>query len=387
MRRIQARSSSTSPTRRAGPAGGRGRGAQHHRARPAGGHGRLQPGHDHRAAPGAPRDDRRRRAAQARLSASSPADRDPRAEGPIQSEVKSEMDKTQREYILREQLKAIQRELGEDDPQQAEINELRERSSSPAMPDEVKEKALKEIDRMSRIPSASPGGQGSSAPTSTGSSACRGASRPMTTWTSRRPPVLDEDHYGLEKIKERILEYLAVRKLAETDPQPHPAVRRPARRRQDEPRQEHRPRHGPQVRADEPGRHPRRGGDPRPPAHVHRRPARPDHPEHQDGRLQQPGVHARRDRQDRHGLPGRPVVRAARGPRPGAEQHLPGQLPRGAVRPLQGALHRHGEPARHRSRRRSATGWRSSSCPATRSRRRSRSPSGSSCRSSWRTTA
>ena len=76
--------------------------------------------------------------------------------GKIQSEVKSEMDKTQREYILREQLKAIQRELGEDDPQQADINELREKVESAGMPDEVRTRAIKEIDRMSRIPSASP---------------------------------------------------------------------------------------------------------------------------------------------------------------------------------------------------------------------------------------
>ncbi len=76
--------------------------------------------------------------------------------GKIQSEVKSEMDKTQREYILREQLKAIQRELGEEDPQQAEINELREKVEAAGMPEEVKARALKEVDRMSRIPSASP---------------------------------------------------------------------------------------------------------------------------------------------------------------------------------------------------------------------------------------
>ena len=74
--------------------------------------------------------------------------------GKIQSEVKSEMDKTQREYILREQLKAIQRELGEDDPQQAEINELREKVEAAGMPDEVKARAIKEVDRMSQIPSA-----------------------------------------------------------------------------------------------------------------------------------------------------------------------------------------------------------------------------------------
>jgi ATP-dependent Lon protease len=136
--------------------------------------------------------------------------------GKIQSEVKSEMDKTQREYILREQLKAIQRELGEDDPQMAEINELRDKVEQAGMPEEVKTRALKEIDRMSRIPSASPE---------------VGVIRTYVDWLIALPwnvsttdnldiksaaVILDEDHYGLEKIKERILEYLAVRSLAET---------------------------------------------------------------------------------------------------------------------------------------------------------------------------
>jgi ATP-dependent Lon protease len=136
--------------------------------------------------------------------------------GRIQSEVKSEMDKTQREYILREQLKAIQRELGEDDPQQAEINELRDKVEAAGMPDEIKTRAVKEIDRMSRIPSASPE---------------VGVIRTYVDWLVGLPwnvatddqldikeaaKILDEDHYGLEKIKERILEYLAVRALAST---------------------------------------------------------------------------------------------------------------------------------------------------------------------------
>ncbi|MGA3057018.1 MAG: endopeptidase La [Candidatus Limnocylindrales bacterium] len=136
--------------------------------------------------------------------------------GRIQSEVKSEMDKTQREYILREQLKAIQRELGEDDPQMAEINELREKVEAAGMSEEVKTRALKEIDRMSRIPSASPE---------------VGVIRTYVDWLIALPwnqattdnldiksaaKILDEDHYGLEKIKERILEYLAVRSLADT---------------------------------------------------------------------------------------------------------------------------------------------------------------------------
>ena len=136
--------------------------------------------------------------------------------GRIQSEVKSEMDKTQREYILREQMKAIQRELNEEDPQQAEINELREKVEAAGMPEEVKARALKEVDRMSRIPSASPE---------------VGVIRTYVDWLVSLPwnvtsedlidikeaaKILDEDHYGLEKIKERILEYLAVRALAST---------------------------------------------------------------------------------------------------------------------------------------------------------------------------
>jgi ATP-dependent Lon protease len=126
------------------------------------------------------------------------------------------MDKTQREYILREQLKAIQRELGEDDPQQAEINELREKVEQAGMPEEVQARAIREIDRMSRIPSASPE---------------VGVIRTYVDWLVGLPwnvstddnldikeaaRILDEDHYGLEKIKERILEYLAVRTLADT---------------------------------------------------------------------------------------------------------------------------------------------------------------------------
>jgi ATP-dependent Lon protease len=135
--------------------------------------------------------------------------------GRIQSEVKSEMDKTQREYILREQMKAIQKELGEDDPAVAEASELREKVEQSAMPEEVKERALKEVDRLSRIPSASPE---------------QGVIRTYVDWLVNMPwgietddnldledaeKILDEDHWGLEKPKERIVEYMAVRKLAE----------------------------------------------------------------------------------------------------------------------------------------------------------------------------
>ena len=92
--------------------------------------------------------------------------------------------------------------------------------------------------------------------------------------TSRRPrSILDEDHYGLRKIKERILEYLAVQALTKKLKGPVLCFVGPPGRRQDEPRQEHRARHGPQVRAAVARRRARRGRDPRPPAHVHRRDA------------------------------------------------------------------------------------------------------------------
>ena len=230
--------------------------------------------------------------------------------GKIQSEVKSEMDKTQREYILREQLKAIQRELGEDDPQQAEVTELREKVEAAGMPEEVKARAIKEVDRMSRIPSASPE---------------VGVIRTYVDWLvgpalEHRPRednldikeaarILDEDHYGLEKVKERILEYLAVRSLADTIRSPILALVGP-----------------PGVGKTSLGKSVARAmgrkfvrmslGGIHDEAEIrgHRRTYIGALP----GRIiqniktagtEQPGVHARRDRQDRHGLPRRPLAR------------------------------------------------------------------------------
>ena len=131
----------------------------------------------------------------------------------IRSQVKSELDKGQREFYLREQLKAIQKELGEYDERSAEINELKEKVASAGMPDEVKKVALKEIDRLGRIPVQA---------------AEYTVVRTYLDWIISLPwsrstednldirrakRILDEDHYDLKKVKERILEFLAVRKM------------------------------------------------------------------------------------------------------------------------------------------------------------------------------
>lgn len=131
----------------------------------------------------------------------------------IQTEVKGEMDKAQREYFLREQLKAIQKELGEVDERQEEFEELKRNLKKAKMPREVEKVAFKELKRMSRM---SPG------------AAEYTVARTYLDWLSELPwdtssddrldvneaeKILDSDHYGLTKVKQRILEFLAVRKL------------------------------------------------------------------------------------------------------------------------------------------------------------------------------
>ena len=131
----------------------------------------------------------------------------------IQGQAQEEMSKAQREYILREQLKAIQRELGESDDQQAEINELRERLEKAKLSPEARKEADRELSRLERIPTASPEHSVIrtyidlliSLPWMTSSGG------EIDVPAARR--ILDEDHYDLEKIKDRILEYLAVRKM------------------------------------------------------------------------------------------------------------------------------------------------------------------------------
>ena len=138
----------------------------------------------------------------------------------IQSQVESEIDKGQREFFLRQQMKAIQEELGEGDEQQAEVNELRQRIEEAELPEHARKAADRELSRLEKLPPAA---------------AEHGVIRTYLEWLVELPwstetednldipharEVLDADHYDLEKVKDRILEYLAVRKLKPDSPGP-----------------------------------------------------------------------------------------------------------------------------------------------------------------------
>ena len=131
----------------------------------------------------------------------------------IQSNVQEEVSKTQREYFLREQLKAIQKELGESNEQEAEISEYRRKLDEAKLPEEADKEARRELDRLSKLPPAA---------------AEYGVIKTYLEWLTSMPwnistegeidvaktrQILDDDHFGLDKPKDRILEYLAVRKL------------------------------------------------------------------------------------------------------------------------------------------------------------------------------
>ncbi|AQQ70035.1 Lon protease 2 [Limihaloglobus sulfuriphilus] len=131
----------------------------------------------------------------------------------IQGDVRSSIDKSQREYFLQEQLKAIQTELGQTDMKTEELNQLKEKINSSGMPAKVRKEAMRELERLSKIPQISPE---------------YSVARSYIDWICELPwsnstqdsldipraeKILEADHYGLKKVKKRILEFLAVRKL------------------------------------------------------------------------------------------------------------------------------------------------------------------------------
>ncbi len=131
----------------------------------------------------------------------------------IQAQAKGEMDKMQREFFLRKQLEAIQRELGEADERTAEINELRARLREAGLPPEAEKEAERELERLVKIPPASPEYSVARTYLDWLISLPWQKSTPDVIDIPRAAAILDEDHYDLEKVKDRILEYLAVRKL------------------------------------------------------------------------------------------------------------------------------------------------------------------------------
>ena len=134
----------------------------------------------------------------------------------IRSRVEKEMGETQREFILREQMKAIQMELGERDERQGEVDEYRAKIIDAGMPDAVAERANKEIERLERMPYAAPEGTVIRTYLDTLIALPWSVTTPETLDIAEAEAILDEDHYGLPKVKERILEFLAVRKLTGT---------------------------------------------------------------------------------------------------------------------------------------------------------------------------
>ena len=264
----------------------------------------------------------------------------------IQSEVQDQVQQTQREYYLREQMKAIQKELGEQDETTRDAEELRQKIESAGMPDDVKKEALKELGRLARM---SP------------MAADYGLTRNYIEWLAVLPwqkssgvevdipkakEILDSDHYDLEKVKNRILDYLSVRRLKPNMKGPILCFVGP-----------------PGVGKTSLGKSIARSlgrkfvrlslGGVHDEAEIrgHRRTYIGALP----GQIMQ-GIRRAEtndpvfmlDEIDKVGrdFRGDPGVGAAGGARSGAELQLPRQLPRRAVRFVEGAVHHHGEPAR-----------------------------------------
>ena len=287
----------------------------------------------------------------------------------------------------------------------------RRRSPKPACPRRRSKEAKRELDRLRKMPTQA--AEYSVIKTYLDwlvEPALADGHRGQPGYRPRPRQVLDEDHYDLEEIKDRILEYLAVRKLRQERAEAEaaasgrtnaaiglhpprargrdPVLRRAARRGQDVAGPVDRPRDGAQVHPHVAGRRARRGRDPRPPPHLHRRHARP----HRSRRCAASGSRNpvfMLDEVDKLGtrLPRRPVLGAAGSARPGAEPRVPRSLPGRALRPVAGDVHHHGQPAGARSRRRCATAWRSSSCSGYTEDEKVTSPRAIWCRASSGRTA
>ncbi len=221
----------------------------------------------------------------------------------IRGRVKAQMEKSQREYYLNEQMKAIQKELGEMDEGGNEITELEQKIAKAGMPKEAREKATSELNKLKMM-----------SPMSAEATVVRNyidwlVKVPWKKRTkiikdiARAEKVLDEDHFGLEKVKERIVEYLAVQQRVDKIKGPILCLVGPPGVGKTSLGQSIARCHEPQVRAHVTGWREGRGRDPWPPPHVHRLHAGQDRAEHVEGGCAQSAVPARRGRQDVDGLP------------------------------------------------------------------------------------
>ena len=273
----------------------------------------------------------------------------------IREDVEGGAQKQQREYFLRKQMDSIRKELGEDDAS-ASVD-YREKIASAGMPDAVRQQAERELSRLERVGDAN---------------AESATIRTYLDWLLAVPwskrsderldpvyarEVLDADHEGLDEVKKRITEYLAVRKLRaergmvdtrRSGVDAH--ADRTAGNRQDVDWRVDRQGDRTPVRAHVARRAPRRGGDPRPSPHLHRRAARTAGAGAARCRHHESGDHARRGRQARRRLARRSVGGAARSARPGAESLVPRSLPRRRARSVARAVHRDRQRGRHHSR-------------------------------------
>ena len=257
----------------------------------------------------------------------------------IRESTRNDVDIKQREFYLREQMRAIIKEIGETNSQNAEVAAIRERLESSAFPDLVAKRGLKELDRLNALPHGSPE-----------TSVLRTYLEWLTELPWRRrskdmdgrgargsdPQPIPPWAEGCERAPAGVHRGAPSRA---TLTQPDPLFRGTARRRKDEPRSFDRRGAGPQLRASVPGRCAGRGRDSRPPDDVCGLHAGPHSAENAGSGDHQSRLHDRRDRQAWAGLPRRPRRRPARSARPRAESHLQRPLSRVALRSEQGDVH------------------------------------------------
>ena len=245
-------------------------------------------------------------------------------ENDVENKVRQGLDRTQREYYLRQQLKVIEEELGEGED--SELTEYRTLIQEAKLPKEVEERLFKELERLGKQPYASAEASVSRNYLDVCLELPWGKTTKERLDVSATRRALDKDHYGLEKVKERILEYVAVRRMAPEQKGQILCLVGRAGGGEDVDRSVRGKGLEPQAGPDISGRHSRRGGGPGPPQDLCRSHARPDHCRAPSGGVLQPRDGPGRDRQAGARRTERSVLRSFRGAGPGTKRVLPGPL-------------------------------------------------------------